>query len=87
MEKTHADAIAQAILEPDLQAQAVIRAKRAGEAAQLKRQRKIAVFTLAGSAVGAVTAHLLGIRFTSGIIWGGLASAALCWLVTRPCAA
>jgi len=87
MNKTQADAIAQAILEPDLQAQADARRQRAIGAAQLERQRKIAACTLAGSAIGAAVAHLLGVRFTNGIICGGLVAAALYWAIARPGAA
>ncbi|MCD9030792.1 hypothetical protein LDO32_03460 [Luteimonas sp. Y-2-2-4F] len=86
MSKTQAGAIARAIMESDLQAQGEIRATRAVEVARLKRQRKIAVCTLVDSACGAVAAYLLTVRFTTGIIWAGLA-AALCWAIARSDAA
>lgn len=87
MEKTQADAIAQAILEPDLRAREEIRSKRAEEAAQLKRQRRVACFALAGSGIGAAIAHFGGERFTTGVVWGGLAGSMLGWLITRRAAA
>ena len=83
MKKTQAEAIAQAILESDLRAQAELRNKRAREAARLARQRRVAVFTLVGCGIGAAVAHFSGVRFTTGVIWGGLACAATGWLLTR----
>ena len=82
MEKRQAEAIAQAILEPDLRAQAELRNKRALDAARLARQRRVAVFTLVGCGVGAAVAHFSDVRFTTGVILGGLACAAIGWLVT-----
>ena len=82
MDKTQADAIAQAILEPDLRAQEEIRLKRAREDADLARRRRVALFLLVGSSIGAVVAHYLGYRFTLGIIWGGITGSALGWVVT-----
>ena len=83
MEKTQADAVAQAILEPDLRHQEELREKRALETAQLARQRRVAGFALAGSAIGAAIAYFLGERFTFGVICGGFAGSALGWLVMR----
>ena len=83
MDKTQADAIAAAILEPDLRLQEEIRRKRAAEAAQLARKRRVAWFALAGSAIGAVVAQLNGERFTLGIIVGGLAGSVIGWLASR----
>ena len=84
MEKTQADAIAQALLEPNLRAQEELRIKRASEATQLAHKRRVAWFSLAGSAVGAAIAYSSGARFTVGIIWGGLVGFAVGWLITRP---
>jgi hypothetical protein len=50
MDKTRADAIAQAILEPDLRAQEEIRLKRAREDADLARRRRVALFLLLAQA-------------------------------------
>lgn len=83
MEKTQADAIAQAILEPDLRAQEEVRAKRAAEALQLARKRRVAWFALAGSGVGAAVAYFSGDRLSLGVIWGGLAGSAVGWFITR----
>lgn len=87
MEKTQADAIAQAILEPDLRAQEDLRIKRAKEAADLARRRRVAWFTLAGAGIGAALAHFTGYRFSNGVIWGGFAGSAVGWLVMRRAAA
>ena len=87
MEKTQADAIAQAVMEPHLRAQKAtsdeIRAKRAAEEALLARRRRVAWFVLTGSDIGAVIAYFSGFRFSLGIIWGGIAGSAIGWLVTR----
>jgi len=87
MERTQADAIAQAILAPDLDRQKDSRQKRASEAAYLSRKRKVAWFALIGSAVGAAVAYLSGTSFSVGVIWGGLASSVLGWLLTHRAAA
>jgi len=83
MDKTQAEAIAQAILAPHQQVQEEIRKKRAEEAAQLARKRRVAWFALAGCGIGAAIAYLGGGRFTIGVIWGGLVGSAIGWLVTR----
>ena len=83
MDKTQADAIAQAILQPDLLAQQQIRLKRAREDADLALRRHAAVFALIGSGLGALVAHYLDYRFSLGIIWGGLGGALVGWLVKR----
>jgi len=56
MERTQGDAVAQAILVPDLNRQEEIRQKRAIDAAYLSRKRKVAWFALVGSAIGAAMA-------------------------------
>lgn len=83
MEKTQADAIAKAIMEPDLRAQEEWRSKRAVESAQLARRRRVAWLTLTGAGIGAAIAYFSGARFPIGIIWGGLAGSAIGWLITR----
>ena len=87
MEKTQADAIAQAILEPDLRAQEELRNKRAVESVQFARKRQVAWFTLTGAGVGAAIAYFSGARFSIGIIWGGLVVSAAGWIITRRSAA
>jgi len=87
MDKTQADAVAQAILQPaqraQQRAQEDFRKKRALKALQLKRQRRIALFTLSGCAFGALIAYLASDRVTVGILWGGLGGSAVGWLATR----
>ena len=72
MEKQQVEAIAQAILEPDLNAQAELRRKRTAEERSLAVRRFIATFVLVGFAIGAATALVLGERFTVGGLWGGI---------------
>ena len=87
MEKTQADGVAQAILEPDLRAQEELRRKRAIESAQLARKQRVAWFTLVGAGIGAAVAYFSGAHFSTGVIWGGLAGSAVGWLITRRAAA
>lgn len=87
MDKTQADAIAQAILEPELRVQEAHRSRHALASAKLARKRRIAWFGLAGSGIGAAIAYLAGSRFSIGIIWGGLAGSTIGWLLTRRAAA
>ena len=87
MEKTQADAIAQAIMEPELRVQEETRRKRALESAQLAQKRRVAWFSLIGAGVGAAIAHYGGFRFSLGVIYGGLAGSAVGWLITRRAAA
>ena len=87
MEKTQADAIAQAILEPDVRAQEELRTKRAIEAAKLAGQRRVAWFTLAGAGIGSVAAHFGDYHFSQGVLYGGLAGTAIGWLFRRRSAA
>jgi hypothetical protein len=87
MERTQADAVAQAILAPDLSGQEETRQKRSIEEAYLSRKRKVAWFALTGSTIGAVVAYLISASLSVGVIWGGLASSALGWLLTHRSAA
>lgn len=86
MNKTQADAIAQAILERDQRRQNELRSKRATQLAQLARKRRVAWFCLAGCATGAAIAYFGGARFTAGVILGGLAGSVIGSLVTRSAA-
>lgn len=81
MDKLQADAIAQAILQPDLKAQDEIRRKRAAEAQREADRRLAALFAIPGFAIGAVVAHYSGYRFTKGMIWGGVAGAMIGWVI------
>ena len=87
MDKTQAEAAAQAILEPHVREQEAkseeLRGKRAAELEYQARKRPMAWFVLAGSAIGVVAAHFVGFRFTQGILLGCLGGAAIGWLVTR----
>lgn len=87
MDTKQADAIAQAILLPGLDAQEQIRKKRERDAVEQLRKRRIALITLAGCAIGAIAAWLCGIRIAEGVIYGGLTASALGWLFSaRPSA-
>jgi hypothetical protein len=81
MDRSQADAIAQAILQPDLKAQEEIRRKRAVEERSLADRRLVAWFSLPGFAIGAAMAYFTGHRFTNGIIWGGVAGGVIGWAV------
>jgi Flp pilus assembly protein TadB len=83
MEKAQADAIAQAILEPDIRAQEELRNKRVIQSAQHSRKRRVAWLTLVGAGVGAAVAYFSGVHFSIGVILGGLAGSAVGWLITR----
>ena len=91
MDKSQADAVAKAILDPHLQAQQArsdeLRAKQAAEDALQARRRRVALFVLAGAGIGAVIAYFIGYRFTLGVVWGGIAGSAIGWLATRRVAA
>ena len=79
MDKSQADAIARAVLEPDPRVQEDLRRRRALEARWLADRRQVAVFLLVGFAIGALIAYLIGERFTAGGLWGGMAGGALGW--------
>jgi len=87
MDKTQADAVSEAILEPHLRAQEAraseIRARRAAAEALDARKRVSARFALVGMAVGAAVAHVGGFRYIEGAIWGGLAGFAVSMVVRR----
>ncbi|MEN1973457.1 hypothetical protein WCE34_14200 [Luteimonas sp. MJ204] len=81
MEKQQAEAIAQAILEPDLKVQTELRRKREAENRSLALRRFIAAFVLVGFPIGAAVAYFAGERFTLGGLWGGIGGAAVGWAV------
>lgn len=87
MDKTQADAVSQAILEPHLREQETraseIRARREAAAALHARKRLAAWFALGGMGVGAAIAYFSSLHFAQGLIWGGLAGAALAVLVRQ----
>ncbi|MCD9087254.1 hypothetical protein [Stenotrophomonas sp. SY1] len=79
MEKTQADAIARAMLEPRTEAREDIRRRRAAQAQWLHRKRQVAWFALAGTGVGAVAAYWLDQQLGGGLVYGALAGAAMGW--------
>ena len=81
MERNHAEAIAKAIMEPGLKAQEELRRKREAERRSLAVRRSAAGFVLVGFAIGAGAAYLVGVRFTTGGLWGGMAGAVVGWAV------
>ena len=82
MNKTQAEAVAKAIMEPDLRAQEELQKKRERESTDIARKRRVAWLSLAGAGVGAVISYYTGERFSLGVLWGGIAGSALGWLVT-----
>ncbi|WP_123833175.1 MULTISPECIES: hypothetical protein [Luteimonas] len=82
MDKSRAEAIAQAILEPDLKVQAELRHKRAVEAQRLSEGRKRASVALVAMPLGAGIAHFTGHHFSSGALYGAAIGAALGGLVS-----
>ncbi|OHE84549.1 MAG: hypothetical protein A2579_11005 [Lysobacterales bacterium RIFOXYD1_FULL_69_11] len=78
MDANHADAIARAFLQPTPEREAN-RERQAREDWLEREKRKVAGVALVGMVIGAVIAHRLGHRFTEGVIWGGLAVAAMGW--------
>lgn len=85
MDESQADAIARAILTPDIEAREALRRKREKEAGWQAERRKVAGLVLVGFAVGAAAAQLTGERFTTGGLWGAIAASAisLLWFAWR----
>ncbi len=83
MNRTEADAIAQAILASATQAQQdrrrALDEKRAQEAQTMANKRRVAALALIGAPLGVAVAWLLAQRLSDGLIWGALAGAALGW--------
>lgn len=71
MDPSQADAVADAMLQPDPKREAV-RARHLASAAQLKRQRKAAGASLVGMAVGAAVASQFPMSFSQGMLIGAL---------------
>lgn len=78
MDRSQAEAVADAMLQPDPQREAV-RARHLASAEQLKRQRKAAGAGLIGMAVGALVASQFPMAFSQGMLIG----AALTYLPTK----
>ena len=81
MDNTQVDAIAQAILEPNLRAQEEIRNKRAVKALNVASRRQVAWFMLVGGGIGGVAAYCIDMHITRGILVGGFAGSFLGWFV------
>ncbi len=79
MEKSQAEAIAQALLQPDLKAQDDLRRKRSSAAWWLVEKRKVAWLALVGFAVGVAVAVYTGQRFSLGGLCGAFSGAAVGW--------
>ena len=79
MDADRADAIARAFLQPTPEREAN-RERQAREDWYQREKRKTAVVALVGMAIGVLVAPRLGHRYADGVIWGGLAGAALGWL-------
>ena len=77
MQKSQAEAIVDAILEPGVKAQEDLRRKREAERRSLAKSRFTAAFVLVGFVVGATAAYLAGNRFTFGGLWGAICGAAI----------
>lgn len=83
MDRHQADAIADAILQPDLAHRETLARRRAEENARLAGQRHVAKWTLTGSASGAAIALMIGQSIAEGVTWGGPAAAVLGWTAVR----
>lgn len=83
MDKAQAEAIANALLGPDMKAQEAARQRyRARELGRM-RSRKVAWFAAAGALVGAIGVAIAGGRFFDGVVWGAPVGAIVGWLVVR----
>lgn len=83
MDENQADAIARAILEPDLKAQEQLRQRRAREATALTVQRRAAGIALVGMAIGGTIGHFAFGEFSRYLLVGGLVAYLLARLVQR----
>ena len=83
MDKKQADVVARSILEPGTRAQEEARLKRTIEANERSRRQRIAWFSLAGCAVGSVTAYFGVISFVPGFFSGGLVGSLVGYVITR----
>jgi hypothetical protein len=83
MDKSQAEAIVEAILEPNVHAQEEVQKNRAAAAKLHAAKRRVAWFSLAGFGLGAVVAHFISVPLVAGALWGGLAGSAAGWLASR----
>ena len=80
MDKSQADAVAQAMLQPNITAEEVIQGKKIVASRRLAEQRFVARLGLLGCTLGATVAYFAGLRFALGIICGGVASLIAGWV-------
>jgi hypothetical protein len=82
-ERSQADAIAQAIMQPDPEAQAALQARRAHEAMQLARQRRASAVALVGMAIRGTVGQIAFDAFSRGLLLGGALAYLLARLIQR----
>lgn len=82
MNRTQAEAIADAMLARDPERQERLRLRREAEARQLREGRKLAVVALVAMAVGGVIAYLTDHHFATGALYTALAALGLSRLHT-----
>ena len=83
VDRNQADAIARAILEPDLKAQEQLRQRREKEAAALTVQRRAAGFALVGMAIGGTIGHYAFGEVSRYLIVGGVVAYLIARLAHR----
>ncbi len=81
MDAKRAEAIASALLKPDLCAQEERAQRRAAWEREQARKRTAASFALIGVVAGAGLAVSQGRQIGTGALWGGLAGSAVGWLL------
>ena len=81
MDENQADAVSDAILEPDLKAQNELRERRSKEAASLSARRRFAIFALAGMAIGGAVGYFAFGHFLRGFFIGIIAAYLLARIV------
>ncbi len=82
MNRTQAEAIADAMLTRDPQREEQLRLRREAEARQMREGRKLAVVALVAMAVGGVVAYLSDHHFATGALYTTLAALGLSRLHT-----
>lgn len=75
MDESRADAIVQALLQPDDAARKEQHRKRMAQARREADARLAAWSAMPGFALGAAVAYMTGNRIALGIIWGGILGA------------
>ncbi|MBS7457359.1 hypothetical protein [Coralloluteibacterium stylophorae] len=75
LNKSHAEAVAEAIMQPNLDAQAALTRRREGKARRSAMQARIAALALVGTAIGAAVGLLGFDRMAPGVLVGGVLGA------------